>query len=291
MNGSGSHPANGERREATFDVFRRWGYLQTTLDPLGQYLPPEPFPVALPEGEEDAAAEARGYYCGTIGVEFMHIANAEKREWLQAQMERAAPKQDQAKVLTGLIKADIFEQVAQSRYLGTKRFSLEGLTVLIPYLERTLEVSSGLGVTKVIVAMSHRGRLNVMTNTVGRGAIDIFTKFEDVDPRSTMGGGDVKYHMGATGEYVSPTGAKVNIHLASNPSHLEAVDPVALGRARAKQTRVEDETKVDDFGLSGQLQVLPIVIHGDAAFAGQGILAETLNMAVLRAITLAERST
>ncbi len=274
-------PVNAERREQTFEVFRRWGYLQTTLDPLGQYLPPEPFPVALPEGEDDAAAEARGYYCGTIGIEFMHIASADKREWLQAQMERTAPATNQAAVLTGLIKAELFEQVAQSRYLGTKRFSLEGLTVLIPYLERTFEVSAGLGVTKSVVAMSHRGRLNVMTNTVGRGASQIFTKFEDVDPRSTMGGGDVKYHMGATGDYISPSGKKIAIHLVSNPSHLEAVDPVALGRARAKQTRIEDESGVDDLGLSGQLQVLPIVMHGDAAFAGQGILAETLNMAVL----------
>jgi 2-oxoglutarate dehydrogenase E1 component len=281
VNAAQGVPFNPERREATFDVFRRWGYLQTTLDPLGQYLPPEPFPNALPEGSDDAAAEARGYYCGTIGIEYMHIANAEKREWLQAQMEREAPPVNQAKVLTELIKADLFEQVAQSRYLGTKRFSLEGLTVLIPYLDRTFEVSSGLGVTKSIVAMSHRGRLNVMTNTVGRGATDIFTKFEDVDPRSTMGGGDVKYHMGSTGEYTSPEGKKISIHLASNPSHLEAVDPVALGRARAKQTRIDDETKANDFGLSGQLQVLPIVIHGDAAFAGQGIVAETLNMAVL----------
>jgi 2-oxoglutarate dehydrogenase E1 component len=279
-NGSATHGGK-EKRDAIFEVFRRWGYLQTTLDPLGQYLPPEPFPVALPEGDEDAAAEARGYYCRTIGVEFMHIASADKREWLQARMERVAPPVDQAKVLTGLIKADLFEQVAQSRYLGTKRFSLEGLTVLIPYLDQTLEVSANAGVTKAIIAMSHRGRLNVMTNTVGRGAIDIFTKFEDVDPRSTMGGGDVKYHMGATGEYTSPHGKKISIHLASNPSHLEAVDPVALGRARAKQTRIEDESKANDFGLSGQLQVLPIVIHGDAAFAGQGIVAETLNMAIL----------
>jgi 2-oxoglutarate dehydrogenase E1 component len=186
---------NPERREATFEVFRRWGYLQTTLDPLGQYLPKEPFPVALPEGEEDAAAEARGYYCGTIGVEFMHIANAEKREWLQEQMEREAPEVNQERVLTQLIKADVFEQVIQSRYLGTKRFSLEGLTVLIPFLDRVLEVSSARGVTTAVLAMSHRGRLNVMTNTIGRHAVDIFTKFEDVDPRSTMGGGDVKYHV------------------------------------------------------------------------------------------------
>jgi 2-oxoglutarate dehydrogenase E1 component len=279
----GAAPANGERREATFEVFRRWGYLQTTLDPLGQYLPKEPFPVALPEGEEDAAAEARGYYCGTIGIEFMHIASAEKREWLQAQMERAAPAVDQKHVLTQLIEADLFEQVIQSRYLGTKRFSLEGLTVLIPFLDRILEVSSGLGVTTAVLAMSHRGRLNVMTNTIGRNATDIFTKFEDVDPRSTMGGGDVKYHQGATGQYVSPTGGTIDLHLASNPSHLEAVDPVALGRVRAKQTRLEADALAagSSIGLQGQKQVMSVEMHGDAAFAGQGILAETLNMATL----------
>jgi 2-oxoglutarate dehydrogenase E1 component len=277
---NGADTGNSERRTQTFEVFRRWGYLQTQLDPLGQYLPPEPFPTALPEGEEDAAAEARGYYCGTIGVEYMHIASAEKREWIEAQMEREAPPVDRKAVLTQLIKADIFEQVAQSRYLGTKRFSLEGLTALIPYLDRTFEVSAGCGVTTAMVAMSHRGRLNVMVNTIGRSAADIFTKFEDVDPRSTMGGGDVKYHQGATGEYVSPGGAKVSLHLASNPSHLEVIGAIALGRARAKQTRVDDETG-DALGLSGQLQVLPLVIHGDAAFAGQGITAEALNMATL----------
>ena len=264
-------------RAMTFDVFRRWGYLQTTLDPLGQYLPKEPFPATVPEGEEDAAAEARAFYCGTIGIEFMHIANAERREWLEAQMEREAPASDQAAILTGLIKAEIFEQVIQARYLGTKRFSLEGLTVLIPYLDRTLEVSAGAGASVAVLAMSHRGRLNVMSNTIGRGATEIFTKFEDVDPRSTMGGGDVKYHMGATGEYVSPKGEKISLHLVSNPSHLEAVDPVAIGRARAKQTRLD----VENHDSEGKRKVVPIVMHGDAAFAGQGILAETLNMATL----------
>jgi 2-oxoglutarate dehydrogenase E1 component len=257
-------------RETIFDIFRRWGYLQATLDPLGQYLPPEPFPTPAPEGE--IAAEARSFYCGTIAAEFMHIPSPEQRQWLQAQMEQKAPSTDQKHILTQLIHADLFEQVIQSRYLGTKRFSLEGLTVLIPFLDRILEVSSDRGVTKAMFAMSHRGRLNVMTNTIGRSAAEIFTKFEDVDPRSTMGGGDVKYHIGATGEYRSPKGETVSLHLASNPSHLEAVDPVVLGRARAKQERI---------GKEGKKQVLPLIIHGDAAFAGQGILAETLNMASL----------
>ena len=258
-------------RETTFDIFRRWGYLQASLDPLGQYLPPEPFPTPAPEGE--VAAEARRYYCGSIGAEFMHIADSERRQWLQERMEQTPAATDQAHTLTELIRADLFEQVIQSRYMGTKRFSLEGLTVLIPFLDRVLEVSAGLGVTKAVLAMSHRGRLNVMTNTIGRSATEIFTKFQDVDPRSTMGGGDVKYHIGATGEYRSRKGEVIGLHLASNPSHLEAVDPVALGRARAKQERM---------GKGGKKAVLPLEIHGDAAFAGQGILAETLNMATLQ---------
>jgi 2-oxoglutarate dehydrogenase E1 component len=257
-------------RETTFDIFRRWGYLQASLDPLGQFLPPEPFPTPAPEGE--AAAEARSYYCGTIAAEFMHIASPEQRQWLQERMEQKAPTPDQKLILTQLIRADLFEQVIQSRYLGTKRFSLEGITALIPFLDRVLAVSADVGVSKAMIAMSHRGRLNVMTNTIGRAALEIFTKFEDVDPRSTMGGGDVKYHVGATGEYESPDGRVIGLHLASNPSHLEAVDPVVLGRTRAKQER---------FGKGGKDVVLPLIIHGDAAFAGQGILAETLNMATL----------
>ena len=267
-----------ERRETTFDIFRRWGYLQSTLDPLGQYLPGEPFPVSVPEGED--AAEARRYYCGTIAAEFMHIPSPEKRRWIEEQFEREAPATDQRKVLTQLIKADLFEQVIQSRYLGTKRFSLEGLTVLIPFLDRVLEIGAGAGVTRAVLAMSHRGRLNVMTNTIGRNATEIFTRFEDVDPRSTMGGGDVKYHQGATGEYRSPEGRRIALHLVSNPSHLEAVDPVALGRARARQARIDTAPGLTG-DRTGKRQVLPLILHGDAAFAGQGILAETLNMSVL----------
>ncbi|HKO20332.1 MAG TPA: 2-oxoglutarate dehydrogenase E1 component [Acidobacteriaceae bacterium] len=261
--------ADATQREAVFEIFRRWGYLQSTLDPLGQYLPPEPFPVATPEGE--VAREARSYYCGTIGLEFMHIVSPSQRQWLQQQMEQPAPAVDEQRILTGLIRADLFEQVIQSRYLGTKRFSLEGLTVLIPFLEQLLETGAELGIRTSVLAMSHRGRLNVMTNTIGRSPSEIFARFEDVDPRSTLGGGDVKYHMGATGEFRSSAGQTVALHLVSNPSHLEAVDPVAFGRSRAKQVRAALET-----GQDGRNLVLPIVMHGDAAFAGQGILAETL---------------
>ena len=260
-----------QERETIFDIFRRWGYLQASLDPLGQYLPPEPFPVpAVPEGEY--AAEARGYYCGTLAAEFMHIVNPEQRQWIQEQLEQPAPKPDQQHVLTQLIRADLFEQVIQQRYLGTKRFSLEGLTVLIPFLDQIFASASAAGVTRSLIAMAHRGRLNVMTNTIGRLPSEIFAKFEDVDPRSTLGGGDVKYHVGATGDYTSPSGQTIALHLASNPSHLEAVNPVVMGRTRAYQTRL---------GEQGRQRVLPIIIHGDAAFAGQGITAESLNLASL----------
>jgi 2-oxoglutarate dehydrogenase E1 component len=274
--------SNTNARDTTFDIFRRWGYLQATLDPLGQFLPPEPFPTPLPADLEATpdAQEARRIYCSTIGAEFMHIPSPEKRAWIQQRLEHdpaqdpisAGVPIDTARILTNLIKADLFEQVIQQRYLGTKRFSLEGLTVLIPFLDQLFTTAAEHGVNRSIFAMSHRGRLNVMVNTIGRASHEVFTKFEDVDPRSTMGGGDVKYHTGATGDFVTPNGKTVRLHLASNPSHLEAADPVIMGRARAYQERI---------GKTGKQQVLPMIIHGDAAFAGQGIWAETLNLASL----------
>ncbi len=269
---NGSQPASTPpSRDQVFDIFRRWGYLQANLDPLGQYLAPEPFPTPAPEGE--AAREARGFYCSTIAAEFMHISNPEQRRWLEVQIEQTAPAFDQQHILTGLLRADIFEQVIQARYLGTKRFSLEGLTALVPFLDQLLSTAAEAGVDTCVFGMSHRGRLSVMANIIGRSATEIFTKFEDVDPRSTLGGGDVKYHIGATGHFHSAAGKTVALHLASNPSHLEAVDPVVLGRARAKQERI---------GKGGNDRILPLLIHGDAAFAGQGIVAECLNMATLR---------
>jgi len=263
-------------REAVFDTFRRWGYLQASLDPLNQFLPPEDFPAPTPTGP--LADEARAIYCSTIGIEFMHIPGIAEREWLAAAMETPAQNTpDRSRILSRLIRADLFEQTIQSRYLGTKRFSLEGLTVLIPFLDGLLDSAAPLGANTAVLAMSHRGRLNVMTNTIGRSASDIFARFEDVNPRSVLGGGDVKYHMGATGDYTTPDGSTIALHLVSNPSHLEAVDPVALGRARAKQVRAALTSSED----SAHDQVLPITLHGDAAFAGQGILAECLVLGAL----------
>ena len=263
-------PSDPESREQVYDAFRRWGYLQARLDPLQQYLPAESLPELAATGE--FAKQARALYCATIGVEFMHIADPERRRWIAERLEAAAPAADSQRSLDLLVRADIFEHVIQKRYLGTKRFSLEGITALIPLLDAVLNRAGDLGAEKSVLGMSHRGRLNVMVNTLGKSAADIFSKFEDADPRASLGSGDVKYHVGATGAFTTRDGKELALHLVSNPSHLEAVDPVAMGRAYAKQMR---------YGAEGRERVLPIVIHGDAAFAGQGIWAETMNLSSL----------
>ncbi len=261
-------PTTAEQQ--TFNSFRHWGYLQANLDPLG-FFPP----LKIPELDLDSetADEARTLYCGTIGAEFMHLTDRRAREWIAQRMEggRNALRQP-VRILQRLIQAELFEQILQSRYVGSKRYSLEGLIALIPLLDETLDVSVAQGAEEAVLAMSHRGRLNAMVHIAGRSAAEIFSMFEDFDPHSFLGGGDVKYHVGATGTYRTDSEDQIAIHLVSNPSHLEAVDPVAMGRARAKQTRA---------GKKGCTKILPITIHGDAAFAGQGICAETLNLAGL----------
>ncbi|MGH9362983.1 MAG: 2-oxoglutarate dehydrogenase E1 component, partial [Thermoanaerobaculia bacterium] len=241
--------------ERVLETFRRWGYLAADLDPL-ERLTPEPLP-GLSAEESEAAERARAWYSGPIGAEFMHIPDPERRRWVQERMEGPAPAVDRDRVLDELIKADLLEQVLQARYLGTKRFSIEGVDALLPLLSEMLEGCAARQAEQVVLAMSHRGRLNVMVHTVGRPAAEIFAGFEDVDPRSVMGAGDVKYHMGATGTFRARNGRELGIHLVSNPSHLEAVDPIAVGRVRAKQTRR---------GGDARRQVVPIVLHGDAAF-------------------------
>jgi len=254
-------------RERVFDAFRQWGYLEADLDPLG-FLHPIERPELKIEGE--AAEEARQVYCSTVGAEFMHITDSERRHWIQARMEGPQSEVDQEHVLDQLTRADLFEQVIQQRYLGNKRFSLEGVTALIPLVDEIIEAAGEYGAVELVMGMSHRGRLNVIVHVAQRAPEEVFAGFEDVDPRSVLGSGDVKYHMGATGEYVTRAGHKVHIHLVSNPSHLEAVDPVTIGRTRAKQDRA---------GADGMKKFLPLLVHGDAAFAGQGIVAETLNYA------------
>jgi 2-oxoglutarate dehydrogenase E1 component len=271
---NGSNP----ERERVFNAYRQWGYLEGDLDPLG-FLRPRPTPELEREGEY--AHEARAIYSSTIGVEINHIYSPERRNWIYERMESGLRPNDgeidRQRILDLLTRADIFEQVMQQRYLGSKRFSLEGTTALIPLVDEVLDTASRLGAIELVTGMSHRGRLNVIAHVAKRPPEEIFAGFEDVDPRSVLGSGDVKYHMGATGEYLTRSGGKVHIHLVSNPSHLEAVDPVTVGRTRAKQDRT---------GEGGREKYLPLLVHGDAAFAGQGILAETMNYADLPGYTV-----
>jgi 2-oxoglutarate dehydrogenase E1 component len=267
---NGSNPD----RERIFNSYRQWGYLEGDLDPLG-FLRPRETPELEREGEY--AREARAIYSSTIGIEINHIYNPERRRWIYDQMESEPPQEDQKRILELLTRADLFEQVLQQRYLGNKRFSLEGVTALIPLVDEVLDAAAQRGAIELVMGMSHRGRLNVIAHVAQRPAEEIFAGFEDVDPRSVLGSGDVKYHMGATGEYTTRSNGKVHIHLVSNPSHLEAVDPVTVGRTRAKQDRT---------GEGGREKYLPLLVHGDAAFAGQGILAETMNYADLPGYTV-----
>ncbi len=280
FSGNGSRGSNSNpEREGVFAAYRQWGYLEGDLDPLG-FLRPRPTPELEHDGEY--AREAREIYSSTIGVEINHIYAPERRRWIYERMESPTQgyeltDEDRVRILDLLTRADVFEQVMQQRYLGSKRFSLEGVTALIPLVDEVLDSGSRLGAIELVMGMSHRGRLNVIAHVAKRPPEELFAGFEDVDPRSVLGSGDVKYHMGATGEYVTRSGGKVHIHLVSNPSHLEAVDPVTVGRTRAKQDRT---------GEGGREKYLPLLVHGDAAFAGQGILAETMNYADLPGYTV-----
>src|SRR4051812_14266574 len=253
-------------RNSIFESFRRWGYLGAALDPLNVFAPLR-HPELQLAGE--FADEARQFYCGTVGAEFMHMPDKTNRDWIAQRMEADPMPPNHMAVLKRLVQAEIFEQVLQTRYLGTKRFSLEGLTALIPLLDEILVAALDHGAREVMIGMSHRGRLNVMTHIAGIHPRDIMAGFEDVDPRSVLGSGDVKYHVGATGRYAAADGRSLEVHLVSNPSHLEAVDPVVAGRTRAKHTR---------YGEGLYHVVVPVVIHGDGAIAGQGIFSEVLNL-------------
>jgi len=254
---------------AVLDAYRRWGHCAAALDPLGR-LVPFLHPELPTEGEE--AERARALYCGPIGAEFMHIPEPERRAWVAARLEAPAPAVDRARILSELVRAEALEQSIQARYTGYKRFSLEGVTALIPFLTHLLDEAAADGAEAAVLAMSHRGRLNVLVHVVGRDPLEIFAGFEEHDPKSVLGSGDVKYHLGATGVWRAASGREVKLHLSSNPSHLEVVCPVAMGRARAKLVRLGDPT--------GR-KVLPVLMHGDSAFAGQGITAEALNFATL----------
>jgi 2-oxoglutarate decarboxylase len=226
----------------------------------------------------DILGVLRDAYCRRVGVEYMHIIDPEERAWIQEHVEvkNDAPTRDEQKhILSRLNVAEAFETFLQTKYVGQKRFSLEGGETVIALLDAVLSAAAGQQLDEVVIGMPHRGRLNVLANIVGKPYAKIFKEFEgNIDPGTAQGSGDVKYHLGAHGTYTAPEGNQIAVELTANPSHLEAVNPVLEGIVRAKQD-------ILDKGEDG-FTVLPVLMHGDAAFAGQGVVAETLNLSQLR---------
>ncbi|MFP5255029.1 MAG: multifunctional oxoglutarate decarboxylase/oxoglutarate dehydrogenase thiamine pyrophosphate-binding subunit/dihydrolipoyllysine-residue succinyltransferase subunit [Acidimicrobiia bacterium] len=219
----------------------------------------------------------RDAYCRTIGIEYMHIQDPVEQRWIQEHVEGTSnelPVDDQRHILERLNAAEAFEKFLATKYVGQKRFGLEGAESAIPILDAILEAAADEQLDGAVIGMPHRGRLNVLTNVVGKSYDQIFKEFEGhVDPDSMQGSGDVKYHLGQVGKFVSRAGKDITVELAANPSHLEAVDPVVVGMVRAKQDAINEPEA---------FSVLPILMHGDAAFAGQGVVAETLNMSDIK---------
>ena len=283
------------------NLYRVRGHLIANLDPLGSqttYHPElDPATYKLTIWDLDREFITGGFsglrtatlreildilqktYCEKIGVEYMHIQNPEEKVWLQSKMEpiKNTPNfNDETKktILNKLIIAEQFEHFIHTKFIGHKRFSLEGSETLIPVLDMLLNEANNGGIQEVVLGMAHRGRLNVLANVIGKNYDSIFSEFEDIqDPNSIEGSGDVKYHLGASGKYKTRDGKSIAVSVASNPSHLEWVNPVVEGIVRAKQTRLGDQ--------KSHKKIMSCLIHGDAAFAGQGVVAETLNLSQL----------
>ena len=281
------------------NAYRVRGHLIADLDPLRQS-PPKMYPELDPlyygltiwdldrefatggiEGAQmmplaQILARVRDAYCRTLGIEYMHMQETDLKRWIQEQVEvrRAEFSHDEKlRILRKLNQAEAFERFLHTKYVGHKRFGLEGAESLIPMLDALLGAASTAGMEEVVAGMAHRGRLNVLANVIGKSFDKIFREFEgDLDPETTGGSGDVKYHLGFTGKYETADGSVIEVELVANPSHLEAVDPVLEGVVRAKQEKR---------GANGHREVLPVLIHGDAAFAGQGVVVETFNLSQL----------
>lgn len=279
--------------------FRVRGHLEAKLDPLGMPratnaelnpesygLQPEDFKRQVSSRTiggadvrtlEELIEQMRTTYCRSIGAQFMHIDDHEVRSWLQERMERSQnriqlDRPTQLRILNKLTDAVIFEEFVRKKFVGAKTFSLEGAETLIPLLDLCIEKSAAQGVREIVLGMAHRGRLNVLANILGKRTQNIFWSFDDPDPESNRGGGDVLYHMGYSNDYATSRGNKVHISLCFNPSHLEFVNAVALGRCRSKQDRNADANRT---------RCLTVLIHGDASFIGEGIVQETLNLSQL----------
>ena len=298
-----------ERQEAVTQLVRNYrvrGHLLADLDPLGFAPKPvipelEPIFYGFRESDMDRVfacdrslensgqlplreliERLKNTYSRTIGVQFTHIDDIEARNWLQQRMESTQnraqlSRPEQIRILTRLSDAVIFEEFIRRKFTGAKSFSLEGSESLLPTLDLAIEAAGEQGIQEVVVGMAHRGRLNVLANIIGKSPREIFREFEDKDPDLHLGGGDVKYHLGYVNDYQTSSGRKIHLSLCFNPSHLEFVNPVAMGRLRAKEDRINDYAR--ERGLL-------ILIHGDAAFIGEGVVQETLNLSQLPGYTV-----
>jgi 2-oxoglutarate dehydrogenase E1 component len=290
------------RVDALVSAYRRLGHQAAKIDPLNLLKRTVPELsleyVKLTEADLDSEAEIywagqlsriplrriiellRETYCGNVGIEYMHIEDYTIRRWLRDRIEEGRlrkdtlPNAEKKRVLGHLLEGELFEKFLHTRYVGQKRFSLEGGETVIPILDKIVEECPRHGVEQIVMGMSHRGRLNVLANILGKDYEFIFNEFaENYVANSELGDGDVKYHLGYESIVTTSTGKKIGISLAPNPSHLEAVDPVVEGKTRAWQRRLGDTKE--------RCKVLPVLIHGDASFSGQGVVAETLNLSQL----------
>ena len=280
--------------------YRVRGHMIAAIDPLGRERPMqpelEPGYYGFGEAELDLEFSAdtlpgakvrtlrgiidhlKNTYCRSIGVQFYHIDELDVRRWLQDRMEATENRLDlsheeQLRILTRLTDAIIFEEFIQKKFLGAKTFSLQGAESLIPLVDLAIDIAGEYGLAEIVIGMGHRGRLNVLANVMGKSPQEIFREFEDADPEFLLGSGDVKYHLGHSTDWKTPSGKELHLSLCFNPSHLEFGNPVALGRMRAKQDRVGDSE-----GDRGMV----FLIHGDASFAGEGVVQETLNLSQLK---------
>jgi 2-oxoglutarate dehydrogenase E1 component len=304
LTGKGPGRSEQEAYEYLVASYRAVGHTICTLDPLGfnnqaenPALALETFGLTDADLDQEFAinnlpgidgsraslrtiiAHLRTTYCGNIGVEYMHIQNREQRLWVREQVEKGANQpvlsaDEKRRILMKLNQAETLEHFIHTKFLGQKRFSLEGGEALMPALDAIIELAPALGIKELVLGMAHRGRLNVLCNTLNKGYEEVFTEFEgNYDLRELQGDGDVKYHLGYSSDHVTSDGRKVHLTLNPNPSHLEAVDPVVLGRVRGKQRQASDNVS--------RSAVVPILVHGDAAFAGQGLVMECLQLSQL----------
>ena len=297
--------------QTLINMYRVRGHLIAHLDPLDAEPPhfhseldpatygltiwdlPRPFLADGLAGRDVATLDEilhllRDAYCRTLGIEYMHIQNPAQKRWIQDHVEGVSTTladAEQRYILERLNAAEVFERFLHTRYVGQKRFGLEGAESAIVLLDTLLDEAAAVGTAEAVMGMAHRGRLNVLANIVGKSYREIFEEFEgNLDPDSVQGSGDVKYHKGAHGKFTGRSGIDLPVTLASNPSHLEAVDPVVEGMARAKQDRLApptDGTMGATAESPGGFPILSVLVHGDAAFAGQGVVAETLNLSGL----------